>query len=323
MGTCLVTKLKDIVNDENLSKVNELAIYFDKIDSPSATSQKIQVAFTDKGDARISNGNFFTDSMLTNNKGDKISFVDGSLFDVYVNNSKSTLFFSNKYNLKQLFFPANEGITFDVSQLKYSKDFTTLALYYANIQNVNDLKNIPSLYIFKYSGNTAFDIAILKDIKLIELNVFHSKNVTGDVKNIPSTMKWLTLTGTKIYGEFIPDNYPSLVSFENVFAQNSVYGDISKLKEGNFVSMSYNTSKFTWTTERNSSYKILAIEGYPNFGDQVDAMLINQATCVKGFDDSDPAYKKTITALGTRTSASDSAIETLQSKGYTVSITPA
>ena len=44
-----------------------------------------------------------------------------------------------------------------------------------------------------------------------------------------------------------------------------------------------NNSKFSWKTERNSSYKILAIEGIPNFGEDLDAMLINQAKCVVGF----------------------------------------
>ena len=34
-------------------------------------------------------------------------------------------------------------------------------------------------------------------------------------------------------------------------------------------------------------------------------------------------WYKTISLIGTRTSASDAAVQTLQSKGYTVSITPA
>lgn len=53
-----------------------------------------------------------------------------------------------------------------------------------------------------------------------------------------------------------------------------------------------NNSKFSWKTERNSSYKILAIEGIPNFGEDLDAMLINQAKCVVGFTSSDNSFKK-------------------------------
>ena len=52
-------------------------------------------------------------------------------------------------------------------------------------------------------------------------------------------------------------------------------------------------------------------------------MLQDQAACVTGIDSSSDIYLKTISATGTRTSASDAAVQTLQSKGYTVSITPA
>lgn len=51
-------------------------------------------------------------------------------------------------------------------------------------------------------------------------------------------------------------------------------------------------------------------------------MLQDLANC-KAAIQSDIAYYKAITATGTRTTASDAAVQTLQSKGYTVSITPA
>ena len=52
-------------------------------------------------------------------------------------------------------------------------------------------------------------------------------------------------------------------------------------------------------------------------------MLINQAKCVVGFTSSDNSFKKAITARGTKTSASDAAVATLQQKGYTVLVIPA
>ena len=48
-------------------------------------------------------------------------------------------------------------------------------------------------------------------------------------------------------------------------------------------------------------------------------MLINQAKCVVGFTSSDNSFKKAITARGTKTSASDAAVATLQQKGYGIS----
>ena len=80
-------------------------------------------------------------------------------------------------------------------------------------------------------------------------------------------------------------------------------------------------STFTWGT-RPSSAKILAIDGRAKI-ENIDKMLQDQAQCVVGFSSGDNQAHKTISVTGNRTSASDAAVQTLQSKGYTVSITPA
>ena len=80
-------------------------------------------------------------------------------------------------------------------------------------------------------------------------------------------------------------------------------------------------SVFTWGT-RSSSAKIIAIEGNATLNN-IDKMLQEQAQCQVGFSSSDNVWYKTISVTGNRTSASDTAVQTLQSKGYTVSITPA
>ena len=75
-------------------------------------------------------------------------------------------------------------------------------------------------------------------------------------------------------------------------------------------------SVFTWGTRPSSAY-IISFGGASLYNN-VDKMLQNQAQCQVG-----PTANKTISASGTRTSASDAAVATLQQKGYTVSITPA
>ena len=322
MGKCLITKLNESVNNDNLLKIGEFSISLKEIASPSESSQKIQVAFTGNSEVRNVNGNF-TDSTLSNNTGKNISITNGDLHDIYVKNVNSLICFGNKYGLIHLFIPDNTGVTIDISQLKYCSILGTLILGKATLQNSVDIASITKLGILRYSGSSVLDTKYIKNLPLVEFNAFNGSAVTGDVANIPRTIKWLTLDGTKVYGEFIPSNYPSLTSTLGVFRGNSVYGDISKIGDENFLTMSGNYSKFSWKAERNSSYKILALEGAPNFGEDLDAMLINQAKCVVGFTSSDNSYKKIITARGTKTSASDAAVATLQQKGYTVSITPA
>ncbi len=48
-------------------------------------------------------------------------------------------------------------------------------------------------------------------------------------------------------------------------------------------------------------------------------MLINQAECTGTFPSD---YTKAISVKGTRTSASDAAVTTLQNNGWTVTVTP-
>ena len=79
-------------------------------------------------------------------------------------------------------------------------------------------------------------------------------------------------------------------------------------------------STFTWSN-RPTSANILALEGGVKV-DNVDKVLNNLMNCQVGYTSSDPNYYKVISLKGTRTSESDAAVQALQSKGYTVSITP-
>lgn len=102
----------------------------------------------------------------------------------------------------------------------------------------------------------------------------------------------------------------------------SFTGDLSKIPSACvFISFDNNNTVLSWTN-RPSTAKILAIEGNAKITN-VDKMLQDQAQCQVGFTASSQSWYKTISCVGTRTSASDVAVQTLQSKGYTVSITPA
>ena len=105
---------------------------------------------------------------------------------------------------------------------------------------------------------------------------------------------------------------------------SSLFGDLSlAAKNLNFFGCSLSDdSKFTWNTTRSSDSKIMALQGAVAM-DNIDAMLINQANCTKDITSSSNSIFKTIAVIGTHTSASDAAVQTLQSKDYTVSIIPA
>lgn len=142
------------------------------------------------------------------------------------------------------------------------------------------------------SDSFLFSLDSLTDINIESVNI-SSKNLVGELSSL------------------ISKDGITKILITSDYVNGSV--DMSKsAKSLNYLYSSNNT--FTWETERNSDSYIISLP-YANLGNYIDAMLINQAKC-KVSTGSD----KTISVAGTRTSASDAAIQTLQSKGYTVSV---
>ena len=132
----------------------------------------------------------------------------------------------------------------------------------------------------------------------------------------------ILLDNTRVYG----DVSTRMGNTERISAKNvlGLHGDLSKFgteveeNKNLFVS---SPSSFTWS-ERPVSAVILALEDC-NLGNYVDKMLQDQANCKASTASNPSSWYKLINVKGTRTSASDVAVTTLQQKGYTVSVTPA
>ena len=146
------------------------------------------------------------------------------------------------------------------------------------------------------STQVSGDIAALKNLTGLTTLSMSSTQVSGDIANLKNLTK---LTG---------------IQFKNV---TGLTGDMGTLPDS-ILFFPNNKGNFTWTT--SSRTYILATEGIKC--DRIDDMLNDMATKTAKFA-GDEAWHKTISLIGTRTSASDAAVQTLQSKGYTVSITPA
>ena len=192
------------------------------------------------------------------------------------------------------------------------------------------------------------DIGVLRDFNLLDSLNLSSTNVSGDISALSGLtgLTYLNFSHTNVSGDIsalsgltglttllmrtsnVSGDLGSLSRITKLSALNirdtKISGDISSINSSiPFLSFDKMTGIFTWKNTRSSSLPVIAMESYPNLGTDVDAMLTNQANCAVGFSSSSPDYYKVITATGTRTSASDAAVQTLQSKGYTVSITPA
>ena len=221
-------------------------------------------------------------------------------------------------------FVCNE-IYGDISALSNLIGLTTLGLNGTKVSgDISALSNLTSLINLDISNtNISGDISVLSS--LTGLIAFDATNtsVSGNISAL-SNLIGLTrfaIPGTNISGDI--SALQSLTSLQTIIASSNLSGDLSKLPSSvYYLSFKQSTNNtFTWTS-RQTTANIFAIDGKPKINN-IDKMLQDFAVCKTAIPSSAQSWYKTITATGTRTSASDAAVQTLQSKGYTVSITPA
>jgi hypothetical protein len=346
MGKCLVTKLNGSSNNSDLLRIGEMRIKFNKVSNPTAITQCIKLNVARGTKLEIIGDGYFTDSSLAQNKGKNLTITANTNTKVYVSNNDIELAILDKYAIAAIFVEENfnGNAAFDIDFLKYSTQVTNL--YLNNIPVYGDiaaLKNLTALTNINLSNtNVSGDIAALKNLTaLTNLNAISTqlsgdisalKNLTaltnlnavstqlfGDIaafKNL-TNLTGLRLSNTNISGDIV--NLKNLTKIATVEFKNvaGLTGDMGTLPD-NILFFTGGSGKFTWTT--SSRTYILATENA--HCDKIDDMLNDMATKTAKFAGEQTWYK-TISLIGSRTSASDAAIQTLQSKGYTVSITPA
>lgn len=282
MSKCLLTKLNGIVENPRLPKLEECVIEFNGKGS-------VNLALNEESTIRVVDG-VFSDSTYSQNNGTSKT-VSSLEFQYILPTGSSALLFLPKKKITSL-IPSN--CSFDFNQMLYMPNLVNPGCGSSCVPiNKLDIQEFFSKYnalTFQFSSKVVKgDIAGLRD-KVTTWIRLEGMDIYGDISNITSNADQIFLSGTKIGGEL-----SSLTCEQCMF---------------------FNNGQFTWKNTRPSSKKILPLIGNANLGDDVDAMLINQANCVVGTN-------KTISVLGNRTSASDAAVATLQQKGYTVSVTPA
>ena len=302
MGKCLVTKLNGIVDNINLKKLGELRLSIQKSVALTADARTITLGCYSPVAIEVIGG-YFTDKTFSENYGTTAKAEANITKELIVSNNDCILRFINKSDVISFTLGKNFAATdfkFDLSELKYS-GITTASFYGAGnvAEDISIIKDIPQLKSINISRSECFgDIASLADAKNLEVFIAtYCSKIYGDISSLVNNSKLKKLS----------------------LSHTSVLGDLSYLPSPTYyISLSENASA-KWKRERPSSSPIISIEGNPLLGTDVDAMLINQAKCSASTEDT----VKKIVVKGTKTSLSDSAVSSLQSKGYTISITPA
>ena len=307
MGNCLVTKLKGTVLNSNLLRIGEMRICVHKIDNPNGETQRINLNFTEDVKLEIIGDGYFTNATLVSNLGKSLTAKANTESLVYVSNGDFEIAILNKYALTKINTRTNKKTAIkNIADLKYSSSLNHLAIN--SVENVgyfSDIKPLTSLYYLAVSNanikGSLSDLESLTNLGYIIVGDTSNK-LTGNVGSLKAMTKLDTLAIINSY----------------------VIGDLATLPSTcRSAAFDYHDTNavFDWSS-RPASSKIIAIRGNPKLNN-IDKMLQDQANCVVGFTSADDASYKKIEVSGSRTSASDAALATLQQKGYTVTITPA
>ena len=217
---------------------------------------------------------------------------------------------------------SNTQVTGDISVLGKLTGLT--GIYLSNTQVTGDISVLGKLTgltdIYLSNTQVTGDISVLGKLTGLTGIYLSNTQVTGDIsvlgkltglRDIPD------ISYTKVTGDISVYRNTKVTQIRLV--GTSVSGDLSVLPNNVLWVQVRNTGMFTWTGIKNRT-NILALEQCKC--DKIDAFLNDMATLEAKFA-GEQSWYKTISLIGTRTSASDAAVQTLQSKGYTVSITPA
>lgn len=341
MGKCLITRLQGFINNPAVTKIGELRIDIKK--SNSKNVHQIILRANKNINVEIIGDGHFTDSTGAENKG-QTALITSTNTTLYINNSDCQLSVPNKYSLYNISLLSSD-CSLSISDLKYITGLQQINSQYSKTNGdiaflQNDILNI---YL---SGSEVFgdiaslakstkisvlsindidgvygDIAVLKDMVNAAIIQLNKTGVYGDISNLSNCTELKTLnlynTKKKVTGDIGSLKNTALKTLDIQNAQ--LTGDLATLPGTCILASLFNNgdSSFTWST-RPSSASIISIQGMPKI-DNVDKMLQDQAQCQK----LSSSNITIITATGTRTSASDAAVATLQQKGYTVSVTPA
>lgn len=330
MNKCLITKLAGSVDNNSLLKIGELRIKVSKIDNPSEKTQGFNLIFKEKVTATILGDGYFTDKTLSENNGKTMEISAQTSKNIFVSNGDYEISIDSKYSLRTLKIKSDSvsGVyssdvknrSLNLDDLKFCNITEELDIFSPNVHgNLSSLTNMSNLSFVNIQSNNIYgDYSSLEGLKKLAFPLFTGNNMKGNTSSISKLDGLVNGTFQNLEGDI--SKLSSLKNLKTLWLPTSkVNGDLATLPAPFYFISTEGDVSFTWGT-RPSTSSIIAITGGPRI-DNVDKMLQDQAQCASTAPSGNVQHK-TISVKGTRTSASDTALSTLQGKGYTVIVTP-
>ena len=304
MNKCLVTKLSGVVDNPDLLRLGEIRIKVRKLNT-EYEHRALTLSFSKETNITITGDGYFTDKNSVSNKGKQIVVPANTQTIVYISNGDYDINIYNKYDLTffvdyafgEVNAPQKSGFSINIEDFKYSRNITRI-----NTSEING------------------DIAAVKNLTNLTSLSMRLSNITGDISNLSSLTKLASAQLNSVSGNILALNSTKLT---NLIISNSggLNGDLALLKKDfTYLGLENDkTSVFSWTS-RATDANIYGIGGNSIMSSNLDDVLNNLANCKNAITSTTASWAKVISFTGTRTSASDAAVEKLTGYGYTISI---
>jgi hypothetical protein len=260
-NNCLVTKLKGVVDNDNLQKLGELMMKV--INNPSAVDgdTDITINVLSPCELYVSDGGAFADSpanVISNPQTRTTIQPSMNGTHLYFKNANYNVYISNKYNITQLSIsgvPSRSSIfNFSLTDVKYSISMFDLTVSNSNVNgDLSDILTLTNLSAFGPSGLITGDIIAYKNwpnltsISLTsamegDISVFNNRsnltafvcnschNISGNISNISgnSNLTYLACMDSGVSGSI--NSISSLTKLERLHIGNSgIGGDFGSL----------------------------------------------------------------------------------------------
>lgn len=301
MPSCLVTTLKGVVNDDSLLHMGDIVLK--KVeDADNSKAVRLDFEYSSPVVCIAEGGNFLSES--GSDLGKTVSFPAGG-FSLYPNSSVTQIILRGGYNARCLGLygkvnssPANFSLY--AGYLQFQPNMAQL-----NANNGSGFTLTGGLDVEKMSLSKISVFRLIQK-ELVPLKVF---------ANLPYI--YCLQLGNCAKGNISDLSSNTHLEEVSISAPSGeLTGDLSALPKNLWYFSASTYDKYTWKGTRPASAKIINMYGV-NLGDDIDAALINLAQCTA------PKIVRAIQLFGTRTSASDEAVATLQGMGFTITVTEA
>lgn len=261
-NNCLVTKLKAVVNNDELRKIGEFRVEIKAVTSPDATNRGFTIRYLmEAGDQVLTlkgTNAYFTDSTLTQNLGTSLTVHPNVDTDVFVSNADAVISIPNKYNISK--FNAY-GSSWDRPNL---------------IFDVDELSESPIRYFLWQGALGVYGNVdgLFNNGCIIQANLQNNLKVSGNIENWGNT-----ITSVRVSSPLITGNIAQSPVFSSIFESLLIVGCNV---EGSIEALSVLPALYSWTVDNTQItgdiglaqfYKNTVLRGNVTLGNNVTGSI--------------------------------------------------